>query len=122
MALSISGNLIIDEEFRAPWTGSTDNDVATLSANATLFPYLNGLNPTPDTGFPQYAKRDDMIVGYASGATLSLVTDDTGTPFSTTTGIAAGFNNVDGNPIGLYAAHTSHPNLIVGKGRHVFRT
>lgn len=54
MALSVSSNLIIDEEFRIPSTGSTDNEVTMLSADATLFAYLNSVNPTPDTGFPQY--------------------------------------------------------------------
>jgi hypothetical protein len=61
MALSISGNLIIDEEFRTPSTGSADNEVTTLSADVTLITYLNGLNSTPDTGFRQYAERDDMM-------------------------------------------------------------
>jgi hypothetical protein len=115
MALSISGNLVIDEEFRIPSTGSADNEVATLSADATLVAYLNGLNSSPDTGFPQYAERDDMIVGSANGATLSLVADNTGTPFSTTTGIASGFSDIDGNPISLFAADATHPNVIVGK-------
>jgi len=48
MALSISGDLVIDEEFRTPSTGSTDNEVATPSANATLLAFLNGLNTSPD--------------------------------------------------------------------------
>ena len=115
MALSISGNLIIDEEFRTPSTGSADNEVTTLSASATLISYLNSLNSTPDTGFPQYAERDDMIVGFASGATLSLVADNTGAPFSTTTGIATGFSDIDGDPISLFQADATHPNVIVGK-------
>lgn len=115
MALSINGNLIIDEEFRVPSTGSADNEVATLSADATLLAFINGLNASPDTGFPQYAERDDMIVGFANGATLSLVADNTGTPFSTTTGVATGFSDIDGNPLSLFAADASHPNVIVGK-------
>jgi hypothetical protein len=56
-----------------------------------------------------------MIVGFASGATLSLVADNTGTPFSTTIGIATGFSDIDGNPISLFQADASHPNVIVGK-------
>jgi hypothetical protein len=115
MALNISGNLIIDEEFRVPSTGNPDNEVTALSADATLITYLNGLNSAPDTGFPQYAERDDMIVGFASGAILSLVADNTGTAFSTTIGIATGFSDIDGDPISLFAADASHPNVIVGK-------
>jgi hypothetical protein len=42
MALSISGNLIIDEEFRSASTGNPNNAVATLSADATLIAYHNG--------------------------------------------------------------------------------
>ena len=65
MALSISGNLIIDEEFRNPSTGTnTENEVATLNADQALIDYLNGLNANPDDGFPQYAERDDMIAAY----------------------------------------------------------
>jgi hypothetical protein len=115
MALSISGNLVIDEEFRVPSTGSVDNEVSTLSADPTLLAYLNGLNSAPDTGFRQYAERDDMIVGFANGATLSLVADSSGTPFSTTVGIATGFTDIDGDAISLYQADASHPNVIVGK-------
>jgi hypothetical protein len=115
MALSISGNLIIDEEFRIPSTGSADNEVATLSADATLLAFINGLNASPDTGFPQYAERDDMIVGFANGATLSLVADNTGTPFSTSVGIPTGFSDIDGNALSLFAADASHPNVVVGK-------
>ena len=45
MALSISGNLIVDEESRNPSTGAhTENEVATLSADQALIDYLNGLN------------------------------------------------------------------------------
>ena len=99
MALNISGNLIIDEEFRVPSTGNPDNEVTALSADATLITYLNGLNSAPDTGFPQYAERDDMIVGFPSGAILSLVADNTGTAFSTTIGIATGFSDIDGDAI-----------------------
>src|SRR3954452_6082809 len=112
MALGISGNLTIDEEFRS---GSTDNEVAPLSANATLIAFVNGLNSSPDTGFRQYAERDDMIVGFASGATLSLVADGAGAPFSTTVGVATGFSDVDGDPISLFQADASHPNVIVGR-------
>ena len=115
MALGISGNLIIDEEFRNPSTGSTDNEVAVLTASTTLRDFLNGLNNSPDTGFRQYAERDDMITGVPSGATLSLVADSSGTPFSTTTGIATGFSDIDGDAISLYAADASHPNVVVGK-------
>jgi hypothetical protein len=115
MALSISGNLIIDEEFRTPSTGAADNEVTTLSASASLIAYLNGLNPSPDTGFPQYAERDDMIVGFANGATLSLVADNTGTSFSTTVGVATGFTDIDGDAISLFQADAAHPNVIVGK-------
>jgi len=104
MALSISGNLVIDEEFRTPSTGSTDNEVATLSADATLLAFLNGLNTSPDTGFPQCAERDDMIVGFASGAALSLVADTSGTAFSTSVGVATGFTDIDGDAISLYQA------------------
>src|SRR4051812_16780030 len=114
MALSISGNLIIDEEFRIPSTGSTDNEVAALSADAALIAFLNGLNSSPDAGFRQYAERGDMIVGAASGATLSLVASNTGTPFSTTVGVATGFSDIDGDPISLFA-DASHTNVIVGK-------
>ena len=115
MALSISGNLIIDEEFRTPSTGSADNEVTALSASAALITYLNGLNSSPDTGFRQYAERDDMIVGFPSGATLSLVADNTGTPFSTTVGVATGFSDIDGDAISLFQADATHPNVIVGK-------
>src|SRR6266540_1368474 len=115
MALSISGNLIIDEEFRTPSTGSVDNEVTTLSASAELIAYLNGLNSSPDSGFPQYAERDDMIVGQASGATLSLVADSSGTPFSTTVGVASGFSDIDGDAISLFQADATHPNVIIGK-------
>jgi hypothetical protein len=115
MALSISGNLVIDEEFRDPSTGSPDNEVTALSADATLNAYLTGLNSSPDTGFPQYAERDDMIVGSANGATLSLVATNTGTSFSTTTGILTGFSDIDGDAISLYQADATHPNVIVGK-------
>jgi len=104
MALGISGNLVIDEEFRTPSTGSTDNEVATLSADATLLAFLNGLNTSPDTGFPHYAERDDMTVGFASGATLSLVADTSGTAFSTSVGVATGFTDIDGDAISLYQA------------------
>jgi hypothetical protein len=44
MALSISGNLIVDEESRNPSTGAPENEVATLSADQALIDYLNGLN------------------------------------------------------------------------------
>jgi hypothetical protein len=115
MALSINGNLIIDEEFRIPSTGSVDNEVAALNAAPALVTYLNGLNTTPDTGFPQYAERDDMIVGAANGATLSLVADTSGTAFSTTVGIATGFSDIDGNAISLFQADATHPNVIVGR-------
>lgn len=115
MPLNISGKLIIDEEFRVPSTGSADNEVTTLSADATLIAYLNGLNSSSNTGFPQYAERADMIVGFASGATLSLVADNAGTAFSTTVGIATGFSDIDGDPISLFQADASHPNVIVGK-------
>src|SRR4051812_18911420 len=115
MALSISGNLIIDEEFRIPSTGSTDNEVAALSADAALIAFLNGLNSSPDAGFRQYAERGDMIVGAASGATLSLVATNTGTAFSTTVGVATGFSDIDGDPISLFQADATHPNVIVGR-------
>src|SRR5262245_5998806 len=109
MALSINVNLIIDEQFRVPSTGNADNEVTTLSADATLLAFLNGLNQSPDTGFPQYAERDDMIVGFANGATLSLVADNTGKPFSTTIGVSTGFSDIDGNPISLFQADAAHP-------------
>ncbi|TWA93887.1 hypothetical protein [Bradyrhizobium stylosanthis] len=51
MALSISGNLVIDEEFRIPSTGSTDNEVATLSADATLLAFLNAPTPASTRAF-----------------------------------------------------------------------
>src|SRR6266487_2752306 len=109
MALSISGNLIIDREFRTPSTGSADNEVTTLSADATLLAFLNGLNSSPDTGFPQYAERDDT----ASGATLALVADTAGTPFPTSgVGISTGFSDIDGDSISLFAADASHPNVV----------
>src|SRR5688572_24853986 len=114
MTLSISGNLIIDEEFRTPSTGD-DNEVVALSADAELIAFLDGLNPSPDTGFPQYAERDDMIVGFADGAILSLVADDSGTPFSTTVGVATGFSDIDGDAISLFQADADHPNVIVGR-------
>lgn len=114
MALSISGNLIIDEEFRSPSTGTnTENEVAALSADPALITYLNGLNANPDDGFPQYAERDDMIVGFANGATLSLVSNTDGDPFPAT-GVPTTFNDIDGNLITLFADPTNS-NIILGK-------
>jgi Domain of unknown function (DUF5801) len=113
MALSINGNLIIDEEFRVPSTGDPDNEVAALSANPTLINYLNSLNAAPDTGFPQYAERDDMIVGFANGATLSLVANANGDPFPAA-GVPTTFNDIDGNLITLFADPTNS-NIILGK-------
>jgi hypothetical protein len=106
--------------------GSTDSEVAMLSADTTIT-YLNG----PNTGFPQYAERDDMIAGYASGATPSLMADNTGNPFSTTTGIATGVSDIDGNPTSLYSVDISrlrsartprNQNLITCYLIHVIRT
>jgi hypothetical protein len=114
MALSISGNLIIDEESRNPSTGTnTENEVAALSAAPALITYLNGLNPNPDAGFPQYAERDDMIVGFANGATLSLVSNTNGDPFPAA-GVPTTFNDIDGNLITLFADPTNS-NIILGK-------
>jgi len=114
MALSISGNLIIDEEFRNPSTGTnTENEVSTLSANQALIDHLNGLNANPDDGFPQYAERDDMIVGFANGATLSLVSNASGDPFPAA-GVPTTFNDIDGNLITLFADPTNS-NIILGK-------
>lgn len=114
MALSISGNLIIDEEFREPSTGTnTESEVAALSAAPALIAYLNGLNTNTEDGFPQYAERDDMIVGFASGATLSLVSNTNGDPFPAA-GVPTTFNDIDGNPITLFADPTNS-NIILGK-------
>jgi hypothetical protein len=113
MALSINGNLIIDEEFRVPSTGDPDNEVPALSADPTLIAYLNSLNAAPDTGFPQYAERDDMIVGFANGATLSLVANANGDPFPAA-GVPTTFNDIDGNLITLFADPTNS-NIILGK-------
>ena len=114
MALSISGNLIIDEEFRNPSTGTnTENEVSTLSANQALIDHLNGLNANPDDGFPQYAERDDMIVGFANGATLSLVSNASGDPFPAA-GVPTTFNDIDGNLITLFADPTNS-NIILGE-------
>jgi hypothetical protein len=43
-----------------------------------------------------------MIV--ASGATLSLVADTSGTAFSTGVGVATGFSDIDDDAISLYQA------------------
>ena len=113
MALSISGNLIVDEESRNPSTGAPENEVATLSADQALIDYLNGSQPNPDDGFPQYAERDDMIVGFANGATLSLVSNTSGDPFPAA-GVPTTFNDIGGNPITLFAEPTNS-NVILGK-------
>ena len=102
MTLEIQDDFEYDEQIV---NDADDDDVTTLSSGMqAVLSALGSLPYATFSGFPQYAERDDMIAGVASGATLSLVADTSGTAFSTSVGIATGFTDIDGDAISLYQA------------------
>ncbi len=126
MAISVDGNLILDEEFRNPATGAADeHEVASLNFTGdsdgleTLFGTTVGnLGEGAATGFPQYARKLNYIssTGTPNPVTdYGFVQDNSGTAFSTTVGVDSGLTTLDGTSIYLFAYSADNNNILLGR-------
>src|SRR6185369_6622309 len=117
MTLTITSDIIIDEEFRATQTGTLDDDDTTLaayngSAFKSAFDALSLAVPTtPPTGFPQYAEQQGFVTSSNPVTNYFLVADSSGGAFSasgTGTDLYVGSNRVF-----LFA--TANSDIIIGR-------
>jgi len=117
MTLTITSDIIIDEEFRATQTGTLDDDDTTLaayngSAFKSAFDALSLAVPTtPPTGFPQYAEQQGFVTSSNPVTNYFLVADGSGGAFSaggTGTDLYVGSNRVF-----LFA--TANSDIIIGR-------
>lgn len=105
MPLTITSDTVLDEEFRATQTGtSDDNDVASSAFISAAVTDLGLTTVTGVTGFPQYAENTSFV------STSDPVTDWYLTLSSN--GVGSDLY-VGGNRVFLYA--TSDPDIIVGR-------
>lgn len=103
--------LTIDEQIGVQNDGS-DDDITSLSLNATLTAFLDSLNEATATGFPQYAKETNFITSGTPVNDFSLVSSLTGTVYPAT-GTDSGIQDLDGNHIFLFAG--SDNNVVYGR-------
>lgn len=111
MTISITGNLVIDEAIGLQ-TDDDDNDVASLSLNATLAAFLASLTTASATGFPQYAARTNLISNSDPVQDYKLVANSNGDSFPAG-GVNSGLTDLDGNVIFLFGG--SDDNVVIGR-------